>query len=53
MAKKQKKASRLTTDEAMDRIFGKGAAKKLHAVVEAEDAQKGRKTSKKKGSTEP
>jgi hypothetical protein len=47
MAKK-KPASELTTDEALNRIFGKGAAKKLHAVVEREDAQKGRKTKGKR-----
>ncbi len=45
MAKK-KKAAELTTDEAMNRLFGKGAAKKLHKVVEQEDAQKGKKKPK-------
>jgi hypothetical protein len=44
MAKKRKKpASALTTDEALNRLFGKGAAKKLRAVVEQADAEKGRK----------
>ena len=41
MAKKQ--AKKLTSDEAMNRIFGKGAATKLRRVVEQEDAQKGKK----------
>ena len=39
----KKKAPKLTSDEAMNRIFGKGAAKKLRSVVEQEDAQKGKK----------
>jgi len=43
MAKHRKKASELTTDEALNRLFGRGAAKKLRQLVEAEDAQKGRK----------
>jgi len=47
MAKHRKKASELTTDEAMERIFGKGAAKKLRRLVELEDAQKGRKKRRK------
>jgi hypothetical protein len=39
----KKKAGKLTTDEAMNRIFGKGAAKKLRKVVEQADAMKGKK----------
>jgi hypothetical protein len=48
MAKRPKKkpASALTTDEVMDRLFGKDAAKKLREVVEAEDAHKGKRTKK-------
>ena len=51
MAKKSKKkrARDLTTDEAMERIFGKGAAAKLHAAVIQADAEKGRKNPKKTG----
>lgn len=47
MAKKEKKAHELTTHEALDRIFGPGAAKKLHEVLEREDAQKGKPKPKK------
>jgi hypothetical protein len=43
MAKKQKKAaSELTTDEVLERLFGKGAAKKLRQAVEELDAKKTR-----------
>jgi hypothetical protein len=41
MAKKTKKpASELTTDEALDRLFGKGAAVKIREILEAEEAKK-------------
>jgi hypothetical protein len=53
MAKRRKKASDLTTDEVMNRVFGKGAAKRLREVVEREDAQKGRKTVKKPKGKQP
>jgi hypothetical protein len=46
MAKHRKKASELTTDEALNRLFGKGAAKKLRRLVALEDEQKGRKKPK-------
>jgi hypothetical protein len=47
MAKKAKKpASKLTTDEVMERLFGRGAAKKARRVLAAEDA---RKPQKKRG----
>jgi hypothetical protein len=46
MAKTRKQASELTTTEAMNRIFGKGAAQRLREVVKQEDAKKGRKTAK-------
>lgn len=36
----------MTTDEVLNRIFGKGAAKKLHKLVAEYDVQK---RSKKKG----
>ena len=49
MAKGRKKAHHLTTHEVLNRVFGKGAAKKLHAVLEKEDAEKGqRKQAKSK-----
>ncbi len=47
MAKARKKAAELTTDEALNRLFGKGAAKKLRAAVEQADAQKGKKRKRK------
>jgi hypothetical protein len=47
MAKK-KHASELTTDEAIRRIFGKKAVKKLHALVGQLDAGKGRKKRQKR-----
>jgi hypothetical protein len=47
MAKRPKKAAQLTTHEALDRVFGKGAAKKLHEILKREDAQKGRRKPKK------
>jgi hypothetical protein len=46
MAKK-KKASALTTDEVLNRLFGKGAAKKLRKIVAQADAEKGQKKRKK------
>jgi hypothetical protein len=46
-APKKKQARQLTTDEAMDRLFGKDAAQKLREVVEQEDAQKGQRKPKK------
>jgi hypothetical protein len=39
----KKKASEMTTDEVLNRLFGKGAAKKLRKVVEQADATKGKK----------
>jgi len=47
MAKRKRPAATLTSDGVMDRLFGKGAAKKLRKVVEQEDARKGRKTKEK------
>ena len=52
MAKK-KRADELTTDEAMNRVFGKGSAKKLRELVERLDAAKGpkpKKTTRENGS---
>jgi hypothetical protein len=46
---KAKKATQLTSDEVMDRVFGNGAAQKLRALVEQVDAKKGRKPTKLKG----
>jgi hypothetical protein len=48
MANEPKKAKELTTDEVMDRVFGKGAAEKLRAVVEQADAEKGKRHPKTK-----
>jgi hypothetical protein len=48
MAKdKRKKSQRLTTDEAIDRLFGKHAAKRLRAAVTRLDAQASRARGKK------
>jgi hypothetical protein len=44
---KRKPARALTTDEAIDRVFGPDAAKKLREVVEHEDAHKGQRKPKK------
>lgn len=43
----RKKAASLTTDEVLNRIFGKGAAKKLRKAVEQLDAEKGQKKRRK------
>ena len=43
MAKKKKKAADLTTDEALTRLFGKGAAERMRKIVEQADAAKGKK----------
>jgi hypothetical protein len=44
MAKaKKKKAAELTTDEALNRLFGKGAAKTFRQVLAEEDARKPKK----------
>ena len=45
---KKKKAGKLTTDEVLDRVFGKGAAEKLRALIDEEDEKKDRKKRKKK-----
>jgi hypothetical protein len=45
---KKKPASKLTTDEVVDRIFGKGAAQKLRDLLDLEDEQKGRKKGRKR-----
>jgi hypothetical protein len=47
MAKARKKAPELTTTQAMNRIFGRGAAKRLREVVKAADAKKGQRKPKK------
>jgi hypothetical protein len=48
MAKKRKKlASELTTDEALQRLFGKKAAKRLRELLEFEDERKRSKKRKK------
>jgi hypothetical protein len=50
MAKQWKKpASEMTTDEVLNRLFGKGAAKRLRKALDREDARKpARKQAKKK-----
>jgi hypothetical protein len=48
MAKgKKKKAAELTTNEALNRLFGKGAAKTFRQVLAAEDARKPKKKTAK------
>ena len=48
MAKKRKKpASELTTNQALNRLFGKGAAKTFRQVLAAEDARKQKKKAAK------
>jgi hypothetical protein len=43
----KKKAKDLTTNEAMDRVFGSGAAKRLRQEVARLDRQKPKKKPKK------
>jgi hypothetical protein len=45
--KPKKRASEMTSDEAMNHVFGKGAAKRLREVVADMDATKGKKTKRK------
>jgi hypothetical protein len=49
MARKKKAAAKLTTREAVNRIFGKGAAKQLRKLVAQLDAEKGSKKRRKPG----
>jgi hypothetical protein len=44
---KKKKADELTTDEALNRLFGKGAAKKLRSALQRYDDGKPRKKRRK------
>jgi hypothetical protein len=54
MAKTSKKRAKdLTTDEAMNRIFGAGASDRLRAVVAKLDREKTRKKPKKTGRNQP
>ena len=41
-------ASKMTTDDVLNRVFGKGAAKKLRVLVALEDEQKGQRKRKKR-----
>jgi hypothetical protein len=45
----KKKAKELTMDEAMDRVFGEGAAKRLRAAVARLHRQKPQKSRPKDG----
>jgi len=48
MAKRRRKpASALTTEEVLQRLFGKRGATKIRQVLDSEDAKKGPKTRKK------
>jgi hypothetical protein len=46
----KKKSAKLTTDEAIRRVFGKKAVKKLHALAEQLGAETGQKKKKKRKS---
>jgi hypothetical protein len=54
MAKKwRKQASEMTTDEVLNRVFGKGAAKRLRKALDAEDERKPARKAVKKKNDQP
>jgi hypothetical protein len=45
---KKKTAREMTPDEVMDRVFGKGAHRRIREVLDHEDAEKGKRHPKPK-----